>query len=283
MTAVQLPEYALDADSHTGDDEDRTVLPAPRFDRRRAVLVGLQTVTLIAFLAIWQIGANSRWISTFLFSSPQQIVTILAQNASSGQLWSDIGVTAEEVLIGFVVGALGGSLLGLLLWYSRFVADLSAPFITAIGAVPVLAVAPMMIIWFGTGLESKVFIVAFSCVIVSLTNSYRGAQKVDGDLLNLMRSFGSSKTQTFIKAIVPGAMSWVIAGLKLNVGFAIIGAVVGEFISSSAGVGHMIVNGSSSFAMSVVLAGVVVVMAMVLIFTFLIDLAERALFRWERR
>ncbi|WP_222126955.1 ABC transporter permease [Curtobacterium pusillum] len=215
--------------------------------------------------------------------SPAQIITVLVENVGTGELWTDLGVTAQEVLMGFVIGALGGSLLGLLLWYSRFVADLSAPFITAIGSIPVLAVAPMMIIWFGTGLVSKVVIVAFSCVIVSLTNAYRGAQKVDTDLLDLMRSFGSSKTQAFTKAIVPGAMSWVIAGLKLNVGFAIIGAVVGEFISSSAGVGHMIVTGSSSFAMNQVLAGVVVVMAMVLVFGLLIDLLERVLLRWDRR
>lgn len=277
MTAIQIEE------AQTGTARTAPArLTRPRASRRRSLLVSLQVAIVIAFLAVWQLGATGGWISTFLFSSPQQIVTVLAENAASGALWTDIGVTAQEVLIGFVIGAVGGSVLGLLLWYSRFVADLSAPFITAIGSIPVLAVAPMMIIWFGTGLVSKVVIVAFSCVIVSLTNAYRGAQKVDTDLLDLMRSFGSSKTQAFTKAIVPGAMSWVIAGLKLNVGFAIIGAVVGEFISSSAGVGHMIVTGSSSFAMNQVLAGVVVVMVMVLVFGLLIDLLERVLLRWDR-
>lgn len=278
MTAIQIE------DAQTGAVRTAPVRPTrPRRSARRPLLVSLQVVIVLAFLGFWQLGASAGWISTFLFSSPEQIVTVLVQNVASGQLWTDLGVTAQEVLIGFVIGAIGGSVLGLLLWYSRFVADLSAPFITAIGSIPVLAVAPMMIIWFGTGLVSKVVIVAFSCVIVSLTNAYRGAQKVDTDLLDLMRSFGSSKTQAFTKAIVPGAMSWVIAGLKLNVGFAIIGAVVGEFISSSAGIGHMIVTGSSSFAMNQVLAGVVVVMVMVLVFGLLIDLLERVLLRWDRR
>jgi NitT/TauT family transport system permease protein len=278
MTAIQIEEAATGAVRTAPERSTRS-----RSSRRRTVLVSIQIAIVVAFLAAWQIGASAGVISTFLFSSPGQIITVLAQDIGTGELWTDLGVTAQEVLIGFVIGALGGSLLGLLLWYSRFVADLSAPFITAIGSIPVLAVAPMMIIWFGTGLVSKVVIVAFSCVIVSLTNAYRGAQKVDTDLLDLMRSFGSSKTQAFTKAIVPGAMSWVIAGLKLNVGFAIIGAVVGEFISSSAGVGHMIVTGSSSFAMNQVLAGVVVVMVMVLVFGLLIDLLERVLLRWDRR
>ncbi|MCP1428201.1 NitT/TauT family transport system permease protein [Microbacterium foliorum] len=259
-----------------------TLKTKPARPRPRVGLISLQVGIIVAFLAIWQIGASNGWISTFLFSSPAQIITILTQNASTGQLWTDIGVTGYEVLVGYAIGAVGGSVIGLLLWYSKFVADLSAPFITAIGSIPVLAVAPMMIIWFGTGELSKIVIVAFSCVIISLTNAYRGAQKVDGDILNLMRSFGGTKTQAFVKAIVPGAMPWVLAGLKLNVGFAIIGAVVGEFISSNAGVGHMIVTGSLSFSMSVVLAGVVVVMVMVLVFAFLIDTLERILFRWER-
>ncbi|HEY0258431.1 MAG TPA: ABC transporter permease [Lacisediminihabitans sp.] len=278
MTAFQIEDAQTGA-VRTRPARSRNRHPA---SRRRTLLVFLQVAIVVAFLAVWQWGATGGWISTFLFSSPEQIISVLAQNITTGELWTDMGVTAQEVLIGFAVGAVGGSALGLLLWYSRFVADLSAPFITAIGSIPVLAVAPMMIIWFGTGLVSKVVIVGFSCVIVSLTNAYRGAQRVDPDLLDLMRSFGSSKTQAFTKAIVPGAMSWVVAGLKLNVGFAIIGAVVGEFISSSAGVGHMIVTGSSSFAMNQVLAGVVVVMAMVLAFGLLIDLLERALFRWER-
>lgn len=250
---------------------------------RRPLLVTLQVLIVVAFLSLWEAAGVNGWISTFLFSSPSGIAAVLGNAISSGQLWTDIGTTAIETVIGFVVGAIGGSVLGLALWYSRFVADLTAPFVAAIGAIPVLAVAPIMIIWFGTGIVSKVVIVAFSCVIVSLTNSYRGAQRVDQDLLNLMRSFGASKTQTFLKVVVPGSMTWVVSGLKLNVGFALIGAIVGEYISSQAGIGHMIVLGSGSFQMNVVLAGVVVVMAMVLVFSLLVGLLERVILRWERR
>jgi NitT/TauT family transport system permease protein len=247
------------------------------------LLVTLQVVIVVAFLGLWQIAGSAGWVSTFLFSSPTGIAEVLWRAASSGQLLTDVLTTAEETVIGFAVGAVGGSLIGLLLWYSRFVADLTAPFIAAIGAIPVLAVAPIMIIWFGTGILSKVVIVAFSCIIVSLTNSYRGAQRVDQDLLNLMRSFGASQSQKFTRVVVPGAMTWVVNGLKLNVGFALIGAIVGEYISSNAGIGHMILLGSGSFQMNVVLGGVVVVMAMVLVFSVLVGGLERLLLRWERR
>lgn len=250
---------------------------------RRYVLIFLQVVIVVGLLAYWEIGARTGHISRFLFSSPSQIWDVLAQRMDSGELLNDILTTTEETLIGFVLGAIGGSVLGLLLWYSKFISDLAAPFIAAIGSIPVLAIAPITIIWFGTEMLSKVMIVAFSCVVVSLTTSYRGAQRTDQDLINLMRSFNASRSVIFRKLVVPSSMTWVVSGLKLNVGFALIGAIVAEYISSDAGVGHMILLGSSNFGMNIVLAGVALVMIMMLVFNALINLLERFILSWERK
>lgn len=250
---------------------------------RRYVLIFLQIAIVVGLLSYWEIGARAGFISRFLFSSPSQIWEVLAQRIDSGELLHDIMVTTEETLIGFLVGAIGGSILGLLLWYSKFVSDLVAPFIAAIGSIPVLAIAPITIIWFGTEMLSKVMIVAFSCVVVSLTTSYRGAQRTDQDLINLMRSFNASRSAIFVKLVVPQSMTWVVSGLKLNVGFALIGAIVAEYISSDAGVGHMILLGSSNFGMNIVLAGVALVMLMMLVFNALINLLERFILSWERK
>jgi NitT/TauT family transport system permease protein len=250
---------------------------------RRYFLIFLQIAIVIGLLSYWEIGARTGHISRFLFSSPSQIWDVLAQRMDSGELLTDILTTTEETLIGFLVGAIGGSVLGLLLWYSKFISDLAAPFIAAIGSIPVLAIAPMTIIWFGTDMLSKVMIVAFSCVVVSLTTSYRGAQRTDQDLINLMRSFNASRSAIFRKLVVPSSMTWVVSGLKLNVGFALIGAIVAEYISSDAGVGHMILLGSSNFGMNIVLAGVALVMLMMLVFNALINLLERFILSWERK
>lgn len=258
----------------------RTATASPR--RRRIILHTMQILIVVAALSAWEFGARSGAISSFLIGSPSAVWNVLQNRAISGELWSDIGVTSTEVILGFLIGAVGGSVLGLLLWYSQFVADLTSPFIAAIGSIPVLAVAPLTIIWFGTEMTSKVVIVAFSCVVVSLTTSYRGARRTDPDLINLMKSFGASRSQIFRKLVVPSAMTWVVSGLKLNIGFALVGAIVGEYISSDAGVGHMILLGSSNFTISLVIAGIAIVMVMVLVFNLLVSALERFLGHWER-
>jgi NitT/TauT family transport system permease protein len=125
--------------------------------------------------------------------------------------------------------------------------------------------------------------VAFSCVVVSLTTSYKGAMRADPDLINLLRSFNAGRGTIFFKLVVPSAMLWVLSGLRLNVGFALVGAIVGEYISSDAGVGHMILLGSSNFGMNIVLAGIVLVMLMMLCFNALVAFLERLILSWDRK
>lgn len=250
---------------------------------RRYTLIILQVAIVALLLGGWEVGVRSGQINPFLFSSPLQVWQVLVERFHSGEMLGDIKITALETIIGFTVGAIGGSVLGLLLWYSRFISDLAAPFIAAIGAIPVLAIAPITIIWFGTEMLSKVVIVAFSCVVVSLTTSYKGALRTDPDLINLLRSFNAGRGTIFIKLVVPSAMLWVLSGLRLNVGFALVGAIVGEYISSDSGVGHMILLGSSNFGMNIVLAGIVLVMLMMLCFNALVAFIERLILSWDKK
>lgn len=258
----------------------KPLLSSPKY--RLYFLIALQFTIVAALLLAWEIGAQQGYISKFLFASPSMVWDVLVERFTSGELFGDIWITAQETIYGFLIGAVGGSILGLLLWYSKFISDLSAPFIAAIGSIPVLAIAPITIIWFGTEMTSKVMIVAFSCIVISLTTSYKGALRTDPDLINLLRSFDASRSTIFRKLVVPSAMLWVISGLRLNVGFALVGAIVGEYISSDVGVGHMILLGSSNFSMNIVLAGVLLVMLMMLFFNGLVALLERSLLSWER-
>src|SRR5258708_9608008 len=154
--------------------------------------------------------------------------------------------------------------------------------VIALGSIPIIALAPIIIIWFGTGLISKVAMSTLSVVIVALVTSYKGAIGVDADQINLMRTLGASKFQIFRKLVVPASLTDIFAGLKLTVGFALIGAIVGEFMSSSEGLGHAIFKAGSLYIIPKVFAALVATIALALLLTFVVGRTERRLMPWRR-
>jgi NitT/TauT family transport system permease protein len=185
-------------------------------------------------------------------------------------------------LPGFVIGNVLGTALGLSLWYSRFVSRVVQPFIIALGSIPIIALAPIVIIWFGTGLASKVAMSTLSVVVVALVTSYKGAMSVDPDQVNLMRTLGARKGQIFRKLVVPASLTDIFVGMKLTVGFALIGAIIGEFMSSSEGLGHAIFKAGSLYIIPKVFAALVATIALALLLTWLVGKLERLLTPWRQ-
>jgi NitT/TauT family transport system permease protein len=263
---------------------------APPFAKRRwkrlrsaiAVLV-TQLAILAAFLTFWERATSGNHTLGFMFGSPSAIAGFLEQMVRDGSLWRDTYITGIETLLGFFVGNLFGTLIGLSLWYSRFLSRVVEPFIIALGSIPIIALAPIIIIWFGTGLISKVAMSTLSVVIVALVTSYKGAVGVDPDQINLMKTLGASKFQIFRKLVVPASLADIFAGLKLTVGFALIGAIVGEFMSSSEGLGHAIFKAGSLYVIPKVFAALVVTIALALFLTFVVGKIERLLMPWRRQ
>jgi len=250
--------------------------------RRTALVVATQIAILAAFLAFWEYMTSQSRAAAFMFGSPSAIAGFLLQMARDGSLVRDTYVTGVETLLGFFVGNLFGTVFGLSLWYSQFVSRVVEPFVIAIGSIPIIALAPIIIIWFGTGLISKVAMSTLSVVIVALVTSYKGAVGVDPDQINLMRTLGASKFQIFRKLVVPASLTDIFAGLKLTVGFALIGAIVGEFMSSSEGLGHAIFKAGSLYVIPKVFAALVATIALALILTFIVGKVERLLMPWRR-
>lgn len=156
------------------------------------------------------------------------------------------------------------------------------PFVVALGSIPIIALAPLIIIWFGTGLTSKVAMATLSVVVVALVTSYKGAMSVDPDQINLMRTLGAGKPQIFQKLVVPASLADIFAGMKLTVGFALIGAIIGEFMSSSEGLGHAIFKAGSLYIIPKVFAALAVTIALALVLTFLVGKLEQMLTPWQR-
>jgi NitT/TauT family transport system permease protein len=246
------------------------------------LVVMCQVLLLVAFLAAWEYVTSQDRQTAFLFGSPSAIYGFLVQMWNDGSLLRDAYVTGLETLLGFLVGNVLGTVLGLSLWYSRFISRVVQPFVVALGSIPIIALAPMVIIWFGTGLISKIAMSTLSVVVVALVTSYKGAMSVDLDQINLMRTLGASKPVIFRKLVVPASLTDIFAGLKLTVGFALIGAIIGEFMSSSEGLGHAIFKAGSLYIIPKVLAALVVTIALALILTYLVGKLERLLTPWRR-
>ncbi|HEY8332988.1 MAG TPA: ABC transporter permease [Tardiphaga sp.] len=241
----------------------------------------LQLLAVIVFFALWEAGVRIGWISAFLMGSPFGIFAQAWKLIVTGELLSDTWYTLFEAILGFIIGTIAGSLVGLALWYSTFVAKLVEPFIVAINSVPKIALAPIVVLWFGTGLVSKVALAVSLTALVALIAAYQAAKDADTDLQSLMISMGADKHQVFWQAVVPSTLPAIIATFRINIGFGLVGAVVGEFISSQRGLGHMIFIASSLYDLNSVWVGLFTLMVMGFVLYYVIDIIERKTLPWK--
>ena len=229
----------------------------------------------VAILAVWEIFASQFSRFNFLFGAPTEIFDSLVRNTASGLLLSDFAITGYEAIVGFVLGVVFGTLVGFILWYSPLVARIFRPYIVILGAIPVFAFAPMVIVWFGIGLNMKIALAALGTFLVALTQAYEGAKSVDVEEFRLLKIFGATRLQILQKVIFPSSLSWVLASMKLNVGFALLGAFIGEFISANQGLGHFMIRAGSLYDIPSVFAGGIYLVALALLFNLIVVVVEK--------
>lgn len=243
------------------------------------ILVGQIALTL-AFFGAWEIAVRAGWLQVYLYGLPSGILEKFVAQIADLSLLRHTWITALESALGFIIGSALGSLVGLGLWLTPTFAQVLRPFIVAINGLPKIALAPLIIVWFGLGIESKVAIAAVITFIVSLVTAYSGAQQVDQDLLRLMRSLGARRSVAFRKVVVPSTIPWIVSGLRLNVGFALIGAVVGEYIAAKEGLGYLVYYAGTLYDLNTVWVGLFSMMALALVLDYAVTLIERR-FRWN--
>jgi NitT/TauT family transport system permease protein len=229
----------------------------------------------IIFFCLWEFFVHNNQQRQFLFGSPVTVYAVAIEELVALPIWIDIATTVLEASIGLVLGSSLGTIIGLLLWTNPVLAKLSRPYIIVLGSIPIFAIAPMLIIWFGTGLLSKVVMSAFAVVFVSLAQVYDGARFCAEQHSHYARSIGASHMHMIRKVIVPGALRSVTAGLRISIGLALIGAFIGEFVSSQCGLGHYILKAGSLYDMHRVLFGVALISIIALLMTGLVFLIER--------
>ncbi len=229
------------------------------------LIVAIQIGILVGAVALWEAAADGGWIDGFFWSKPSEIYTTLIKFFTEGDALTDIGFTFRSTIFGFLIGTTVGSLLGLSFWWSRNYAAIVQPFIICFESLPKLALAPLVILVFGLGLASKVAIATALTLIVSTLTTYAGVKAVDPDQEKLFYSLGASRLQVFRKLVVPFCLPWVISVLRVNIGLALTGAIVGEFIASQHGLGRQILYAGQTYDIALVWVAVFVLSALAVV------------------
>jgi NitT/TauT family transport system permease protein len=244
----------------------------------KLVMFLFQCGLLSLFLIAWQL-ASGTLLREFYVSKPSIILERLWGWIVSGDLWHHLEATLLETLLGFIFGALAGFVAGLLLGRSPFLARLLTPFLTAINALPKVALAPLFILWCGIGLPMKVVLSITIVFFLVFYNTFTGVLSVDEDLINIVRTMGAKRRHILFKVAVPSALLWVFTGLRISIPYALIGAVVGEIFASNEGIGFLINSSASQFDTAGVFAGLLVLTALATGFSSLLSWFERKVLR----
>jgi NitT/TauT family transport system permease protein len=230
----------------------------------------------------WQY-ASGHFIDPFWISSPLQILGFIWSGFVSGDLLSQTATTFYEASVGFLIGSLSGVATGLILSAAETPRRLLAPYFMALYGMPRIALGPLFIIWFGLGPPSKIVLVFMIVFLLLFYNTYQGVLNVPAEMKRLARVLGASEWQVWTRIILPSASPWIITGLRISVPQALVGAVVGEFIASSRGLGYVIQFQASTFNTTGVLGGIIVMAVAVVAINDVLDRIERHLMRWRPR
>lgn len=239
-----------------------------------------QVALLVLFLAAWQ-AASGRLIDDFFISSPTAVAVKLYTWAVDGTLWMSFLYTFQAMAGGFILGSTFGFIVGFVLGRSHMLARLLDPFITAIYCMPKIALAPLLIMWFGIGLASKVAMAGLIVFFLVFLNTFAGVRDVQLVHLQAVRIMGASPWQELRLVVIPSAAAWVLTGLKVSVPYALIGAVVGELISSNRGIGFLIGQASGLFDTAGVFAGLTVLAVTGIVLNSLLKILELRALRWK--
>ncbi len=252
----------------------------------RTRLLALQALVAVAALLVWHVGATVPFGGTYLlpkffFSTPLDVLARVWKMFATGMIWKHLGITLTETILAFVIGSVAGIVFGF--WFARkpLVAAVCEPYLKMANALPRVVLAPIFMLWLGLGIWSKVALGVTLVFFIVFFNVYQGVREVSPTVLANARMLGMSERQLFRYVYWPSALSWMFSSLHTSVGFALVGAVVGEYLGSAAGLGYLIHQAEGVFDVTGVFAGMVVLAAFVLVIDWVVTIVERRLLVWR--
>jgi NitT/TauT family transport system permease protein len=258
---------------------EETAPPQSLAERYRKPLLGALAVVL--FFAAWQAVFLFVPLNTLFLSKPSLILYGLWDLVITGELWRDLAVSAQPFLYGFVAAVVVGVSIGIVMGWRQRVGFALDPLMTVFYASPLVALAPLVVVFFGVGVSGKAIIIFLLAVFPFIFNAAAGVRAVDRLLINVVRSLGGTEKDLYLKVIVPSVLPYIVAGARIAIGRALVGVLVGEFFAASEGIGYAIAKFGDLFALDKMFACIIVIMIIAVILTEGIRWAERAAFPWR--
>ncbi|MFC8449972.1 ABC transporter permease [Kitasatospora sp. NPDC057223] len=278
-SAVQQPAAVAPAPATRTQARERAAR------NRRFTVYAVRVLVLAAFLGLWESCARSGVIDPFNFSQPSriwdQIWMWITHGTAQGSLGEQVAYTLYEALTGWVIGVTAGVLLGIALGRVRFLADVLGPYIKVLNAIPRIVLAPIFLIWFGLGPASKVASAVVLVFFPVFFNAFQGAREVDRNLVANARILGANNRKVTLQVVIPAATTWIFTSLHVSFGFALIGAIVGEYIGATKGLGLMVAAAQGTFNAAGVYAAMTILAVVALLTEGVLTFAEKRLFRWK--
>lgn len=248
--------------------------------KERWIVLSGRIILGLLLLGSWEL-LSGRAFNEFWVSKPSAIINRMVKLAVEGELWYHVSITLQEALVGLFIGMVIGTLLGVALAYSGRFERWVYPYIMALYSLPRVSLAPLFIVWFGIGMLSKVLMVVAMVVFVAFYNAYEGIRNIDRDLMDMMKTYKANRWQTLKWVVLPSITVWIFTSLRLNIGMALIGAVIAELVGANRGLGYYITYSSNLLDTAGIFTGLVLIMLIAIVLEQLVIQFERHLLRYR--
>ena len=243
----------------------------------------LASASFVGFFLIWQLASTAGLVNKLFFSSPLAIADTAWNEVQNPRLWSDFRISGTEMIVGYVAAVVLGVPLGLVGGWYRRLNYFFDPWLNFMNSLPRVALLPLIVLWVGIGIWSKIVVVFLGAFFMIMMNTLYGVRTVDRHLLDVASSFGASQRRMFVTVVLPGSLPFILAGLRLGVGRAVIGVIVGELYAANAGLGYMIVVAGQTLQTSRLLFAVILLTAMGVVSVEALRVVERRFQQWRPR
>lgn len=226
--------------------------------RHHHIVTFLRLLVLLLFLIIWEASGRFGMIDTFFFSSPSMVATFFVKMIMDGSFFTHTGITLLETLLSFLLITVLSVLIATLLWYSKTLSEILEPYLVVLNSLPKSALAPLFIVWLGTGINTIIVAGISVAIFGSIISLYTDFKHVDHEKLKLIYTLGGNRFDAFHKVVLPSCIPMILSNMKVNIGLALVGVIIGEFLAARRGLGYLIIYGSQVFQLNMVITSIII-------------------------